>query len=49
MISGIRTALHVPVTRRITREELFIFQGVMKRTGGEVQSAVVAFCGRTEM
>jgi hypothetical protein len=46
MISGIRTALDVPVRWREAGEELFIFQGVMKRTGVSVQREVEAFCSR---
>jgi hypothetical protein len=49
MISGIRTALDVPVIWRITGEELLIFQGVMKGTDVEIQRDVAAFCSREKM
>jgi len=46
MISGISSALDMPVTRRNTGEELFIFQGVTKGTDVEIQRDVAAFCSR---
>jgi hypothetical protein len=49
MILGIRTALDVPVMWRKVGEEMFIFQGVMKRTGVQAQSEVGALCGRGDM
>ena len=46
MISGISSALDMPVTWRNTGEESFIFQGVTKGTDVGIQRGVAAFCSR---
>jgi hypothetical protein len=46
MISGIRSALDVPVIERKREEGLLIFQRVMRRTGVQVRREVGALCSR---
>lgn len=46
IVSGIRSALDVPVENGETEEESFIFRGVINEGGAEMLRDVVAFCGR---
>jgi hypothetical protein len=48
LASGIRTALHVPVTNRNEKGESVLFQAVMNRTSALVLMGAAAFCSREE-